>query len=135
MTIAINRKIKECANTISERLAETPIFDFEKSKLIISAHIKSTLYDCLKIQLDDLDRDLTQKKIVYNTCQGSNTAEIAAEIIAIKNEIRQRNMLRSGIEQNAKLGLLIRFLKEKSPELLSEFYEGIDNKITNEIQL
>lgn len=120
----IEEQINLWAEALTKRVIEIRSFDMGEMKKAISAHIKMAIHDCMKIQISDLERKLFQKKLIYETCKGQNAKYIQKEIIELNYEIKERNVMKSQIEQIEKLSWIITWMRENHPNSLAEFYKS-----------
>ncbi len=119
----IETQINQWADVLSKRLTEIKYVDMEEMKKTISVYIKMAIHDCIKIDISETERKLNQKKLVLHALQGQNTQKVQGEISELKFKLKQGNLMKSQMEQIEKLGMLIKFVSEKHPGTIPEFYE------------
>lgn len=122
----IKYKIDKHAEALTERIIELRLLDVDKIKLAIDTHIKSALFDCLKIQIPDTEKKLNKIKIKAASIR--NNQELVPQLVYYKNKLKEEYKLYSELEQHYKLKHLISWVREKHPGSIEDFYKEF-NKI------
>ncbi len=60
---------------------------------------------------------------MFHALKGQNTHPVQGEIAELKFKLKQGNLMKSQMEQIEKLGMLIKYINEKHPGTLAEFFE------------
>lgn len=124
----IEQQIDKWSENLANRVSEMKLMDIDQLKVSISTYMKLALHDCLKIDISELEQKLNKKKIIYANFKG-NSKFLQAEIISIKSKMKERNVMRSQMEQIEKLGMLIKYLNENHPDIIKPFYEDFKEHI------
>jgi hypothetical protein len=98
----------------------------DEMKTSIQAHIKSSLYDCLKVQIPETEKKLNQLKIRQSG--GGNTTKIQADIIAMKQKFKEEKQLYSQLDRENFNRELFLWVKENHSESAKEFTRSYNEK-------
>lgn len=109
------------SESLSERLVEIRFIDIDEMKAAMKVHLKSALFDCLKIQLPDVEKKLIEAKRNYVTNGGGRNNHIQDEIIALKAQLKEKNKLLSTLEKFERIKQSNKWMAENHPESFKEF--------------
>lgn len=114
------------AECLAKRLIEMPITDLQGLKIVAEMHIKSALFDMLKVQVPETEKRLKQAQIMVNG--GGNTEKIKKEILELKLKLIEERKLLEKLDKDYKLEEMARWMQKNHLESFHKFYEYYDDK-------
>lgn len=120
----MNDKIKEWATGLAVRLTEIRFYEIEQMTVAIQTHIKAAIYDCLKYQIPEIERE--RNSIIQQIKGGENQKHIESKLAKINERIKEQNLLRTELENDKKLKELILWMRKHHEDSLLEFYKQFD---------
>ncbi len=121
-----NELIDRWSISLAERLVEIRFIDLDEMKAAISVHIKSALFDCLKIQITETMRKLTETKKHYVNYGGGKNNHIQAEIISLRQKLKEENKFLAHLDRENSAKELVLYLRKHNEGLLLDFYKYYD---------
>lgn len=114
------------AKSLSDRLIEIRFIDIDEMKASIKVHLKSALFDCLKVQLPQTEQKLIEIKKKYVSHVGGSNNHIQSEIIHLKQKLKEENKLLAHLDrENQAREMAIWFRKHHESSLI-DFYKHYD---------
>lgn len=113
--------INHWAESLSERLVEIRFIDIDEMKASMKVHLKSALFDCLKIQISQTEKKLIEAKKRFTQSFGSPNNHIQNEIISLKAKTKEQQKLMSALERSERIKQQNKWMLEKHPESFKEF--------------
>jgi hypothetical protein len=132
-----NELIDSWAKSLCERLIEIRFIDLEEMKAALVVHMKSALFDCLKVQISDTRRKLDETKKQYVNHGGGKNNHIQSEIISLKQRLKQENKFLAHLDRENQGRELVLWMRKYHEQSLLDFYKyydtvsGIDRKRPN----
>lgn len=121
-----NKLIEQWSESLAERIVEIRFIDLKEMKSAISAHIKAALFDCLKVQITETMRKLAETKKHYVNYGGGKNNHIQAEIISLKQKLKEENKFLAYLDRENQAKELVLFLRKHNEQLLLDFYKYYD---------
>ncbi len=120
-----NELIEYWANNLAERVIEIRFIDMNEMKSAISVHIKSALFDCLKMQVSETRKKLDEHKKQIQL-GGSPNKHVHANIISLKQKLKEENQTLAWADRENQARELVLYLREHNEQLLINFYKHYD---------
>lgn len=116
------------SKSLVDSILEPQIIDRESLNTKIKVFFQSALYDCLKMQVNNSEVEMTKlrQKLAVNGLNGLPQKEIELQLSKLKSEKKLQSRALSVAENNLKLIKMIEFLREHNPSLLEQFYRKFD---------
>ncbi len=121
-----NELIDYWSKNLTERLVEIRFIDIDDMKAAIRVHVKSALSACLKVQLSETKRKLDEVKDHYVNYGGGRNNHIQAEIISLKQKLKEENKLLSFLDNENKTRELVLWMRKNHEQSLLDFYKHYD---------
>lgn len=109
------------AENLSERLVEIKFIDIDEMKASMKVHLKSALFDCLKIQLSETEKKLVEAKRKFTQTIGRSNNHIQDEIISLKAKTKEQWKLMSELERSERIKQQNKWMIERHPQSFKEF--------------
>jgi hypothetical protein len=125
-TETVEHLIDSWSDSLSERIIEIRFVDKSEMKAAMSIHLKSALYDCLKIQLPQIEKDLIEAKreyAEYISLKGFNKSNLQEKIISLKAKLKEQNKLFASLDVSNMNKEMVLWFRKNSEEKLLEFYD------------
>lgn len=119
--MTVEQLIQYWSTSLSERLIEIRFVDVDDMKAAMSSHLRSALFDCLKIQLPETEKKLNEAKRKYVSKHAGNTKIIQKEIIDLKAKLKEQNKLLHTLEKFERIKQQNKWMLERHPESFREF--------------
>lgn len=117
----VENLIDHWSSSLAERLIEIRFIDIDEMKAAMKVHLKSALFDCLKIQLPEVEKKLIEAKRNYVTNGGGRNNHIQEEIISLKAQTKERWKLLETLEKSERIKQSNKWMMERHPESFKEF--------------
>lgn len=125
----INIKIEQWSKSLAERISELNFYNLNEMKTVLSVHIKSALYDCLKEQIPETERKLNQLKI--RLMGGGSQEDIKAEIITMKQKRKEEYEVFSILQRENMGKEMTLWMRQHHNDSLESFYKYYNSKYPN----
>ena len=122
----VENLIDQWSKSLSERLIEIRFIDIDDMKAAMKVHLKSAIFDCLKIQLPDTEQALIAAKNHYVTYGGGSNNHIQSNIITLKQKLKEENKLFAHLDRDNCAKEMALWMRKHHEQSLIEFYKYYD---------
>lgn len=126
--------VDEWALRLCERIIEIRFIDVDELKVAMSSHFKAALFDCLSIQISDIEKKRTELTKRY-VSEPWNTHKIQAEFIPLKEELTKHKRAKAKVKDMIEYLELKRWVKERfGQHFIDDFHNHVNNYLENKKQ-
>jgi hypothetical protein len=125
----MENKIEEWSSSLTYRLIEIRLVDMSEMKQAIKTHIKSALYDCLRAQIPQTEKEKDKlKELLHSETDKKNKHSIMVELANLNKKLKTENKALNKLEHENRERELILWMREHHNDSLEKFYKIHDEK-------
>lgn len=126
--------VDEWALRLCERIIEIRFIDVDELKVAMSSHFKAALFDCLSIQISDIEKNRAVLTKRYAE-EPWNTHKLQAQLIPLKVELTKHKRAKAMVKDMVEYLELKRWVKERfGQSFIDEFHSHVNDFLNHKKQ-